>query len=53
MFEPFFLRKVAELTYSDPEFKRLILRERSFDTIFQVMAVYGIDLLYLTPGTGH
>ena len=53
MLEPSFLSKVAEFTYADPEFERLILRARGSDATFQVMTAYSIDLLYSTNGTGR
>ena len=53
MLEPSFLSKVANLTYTDPDFERFLLRSRAYGAIFRVMTVRGVDLLYCTPGTGH
>ena len=51
MFESFFLNKVADLIYTDPEFEQFLLRECGSDAMFQVVIVHGINLLYCTPGT--
>ena len=53
MLEPSFLSKIAELTYSDPEFEQLLLKSRGSDAIFRVLTVYGVDLLYYTLATRH
>ena len=34
MLEPSFLSNVAELTYDDPEFERLLLRVGGYDAMF-------------------
>ena len=51
MLEPSFLIKVAELTYKDPDFERLLVRARCSDAMFRVTTVHGIDLPYFTPIT--
>ena len=52
MLEASFISKVAELTYTDHEFERLLFRPSSSDAMFRVMTVHGVALLYHTPGTG-
>ena len=53
MLTPSFLSKVPDLTCDDPDFERLLLRSRGYNAIFRIMTIYGVDLLYLTPSTGH
>ena len=52
MLEPAFLSKVAESIYADPEFERLLLKACGSDSMFHILTVNSIDLLYHTPGTG-
>ena len=44
---------MGELTCSDHDFERFMLRSRGFNAIFCIITVYGIDLLHYTPDTGH
>ena len=53
MLEPSFLSTVAELTYADPEFERLLLRVRGSNAMFRVMTAHIVDLLYQTLATWH
>ena len=53
MLEPSFLSKVADLTYSDPEFEWLLLRLRGSDAMFSIMTIHCVDLLYCILGTGR
>ena len=52
MLKPYFLSKVAELISADLEFERLLLRVRGFYTMFRLMTVHGVGLLYPIPGSG-
>ena len=52
MLEPSFLSNISELTCTDPEFERFLLKARGSDGMFRVMAVYSVNLLYHTSSTG-
>ena len=52
MLQTFFLSKVANLMYANPEYEPLLLQERGYDAMFRVSTDHGIDLLYCTRGTG-
>ena len=51
MLEPFTLNKVAEFICADPDSGRLILRKYGSNSMFRVMTIHSIDLLYFTHGT--
>ena len=53
MLEPYFLSRVAELTYENPGSELFLLGPHSFNAIFCVVTLYGVDLLYHTTGTGR
>ena len=53
MLRTYFLTNLGELTCSNPEYERLLLRVRGSDAMLRVITAHSVDLLYYTPGTGH